>query len=42
MLFAKDITDQAIVFAQKAALAITGHDARGILPPMLQCRKSVV
>jgi hypothetical protein len=30
------------MFAQKAALAVTGHDARGILSTMLQCRKGVV
>ena len=42
MLFAKDITDQAIVVAQKTALAITSHDARGILAAVLEREQGVV
>ena len=38
----EDIADQAVILPQAQLAVFLGHDARGILPPMLKDRQRIV
>jgi len=42
MVLAKNVPDQALALALAEPAAAAGHDAGGVLPPVLQYREGIV